>query len=121
MIVRIRFRSGPTVRERQLKNQHAALALASLLTPGAVMACVLAFWRLTADFKATGEFPITSGFFSHWQVWLGGAALLQFCAITLNRYGNSKPVIHKTVEEPVGQSLSPAEPACSTVAARHTL
>ena len=100
MIVRIRFHSGPTLRQKQRKNQHAVLALASLLTPAAVMASVLAFWRLAADFNATGQFPITSGFFSHWQVWLAGAALLQFCAITLNRYGNSKPVIHKTVEEP---------------------
>jgi hypothetical protein len=100
MIVRIRFRSGPAIRQKPRKNQHLALGLASLLTPAAVMACVLAFWRLTADFNATGQFPITSGLFSHWQVWLGSAALVQFCAITLNRYGNSKQVIHKTVEDP---------------------
>lgn len=64
------------------------------------MTCVLAFWRLTADFKVTNEFPITSGFFSHWQVWLVSAAILQVCAIILNRYGKSEPVLPESVEEP---------------------
>jgi hypothetical protein len=116
MIVRIRFGHGPTVQQRQRKNKHVALALASLLTPAVVMTCVLAFWRLTADFKATGQFPITRGLFSHWQVWLGSAALLQLFAIALNRYGNSQPVIRKAVEEPQ-QKLVGEQP----VATRHTL
>jgi len=63
------------------------------------MSCVLALWRLTADFKATQEFAITTGFFSHWQVWLGAAAILQLCAIFLNRYGNAEPVLRKTGNE----------------------
>jgi hypothetical protein len=85
MIVRIRLDLRST--------QRAALALASLLTPAAVVGCVLALWRLTADFKATSEFPITSGLLSHWQVWLGGAAILQLCVIALNRYGKSERTI----------------------------
>src|SRR5574340_1841208 len=100
MRVRIRLSHGPRVRRKRRKNQHVALAVASLLTPAAVMACVLAIWRLTADFKVTNQFPITSGFFSHWQVWIVAAAVLQICAIVLNRYGNSEPVIQKTIEEP---------------------
>ena len=35
------------------------------------------------------SFAIPSGLLSHWQVWLGGAALLQFCAYALNRYGKT--------------------------------
>ena len=86
--------------QKRRKNQHVALAFASLLTPASVMACVLGFWRLAADVNVTGEFPIASGFFSHWHVWLAGAAILQLSAIVLNRYGNSEPTIRKTVEEP---------------------
>jgi hypothetical protein len=98
MLVRIRFGTGPNVRQKQRKNQHVALALAGLATPAAVMALALAFWRLAADLKITGEFPITEGFFSHWQIWLAVAALLQLAAIMLNRYGKAEAVLPKTVE-----------------------
>jgi hypothetical protein len=73
--------------------------MASLLTPAAVMACVLAFWRLAADLNATGQFPIPSGLFSHWQVWLTLAASLQFCATQLNRYGKPQAILPESVEE----------------------
>ena len=99
MIVRIRLGNGPKVRRNHRKNQHLALGLAALLTPAAVMAIVLAFWRLSADLRATGEFPISVGLFSHWQVWLAGAAILEFLAIILNRYGNAEPSLQKAVEE----------------------
>jgi hypothetical protein len=74
--------------------------MASLLTPAAVMACVLVFWRLGADLNATGQFPIPNGLFSHWQVWLTLAASLQFCATLLNRYGKSQVSLPKSVDEP---------------------
>jgi hypothetical protein len=32
------------------------------------------------------HFAISTGLFSHWQVWLGAAAALQLCAQLLNRY-----------------------------------
>ena len=99
MVVRIRLGEGPRVRQKRRKNQHVALAFAALLTPAAVMAFVLAFWRLTADFKAVGQFPIADGLFSHWQIWIAGAAILQVGAILLNRYGKSEPVLRKTVED----------------------
>ncbi len=100
MVVRIRLGSGTRVRQERRKNQHLALALAALLTPAAVMAFVLAFWRLAADLNATGQFPITGGLFSHWQVWIAVATLLQFGAILLNRYGKAEPVLRKAVKEP---------------------
>jgi hypothetical protein len=86
------------VRQKAHKNQHVALALASLLTPAAVMACVLTFWRLAADVNFTGQFPITDGLFSHWQVWLAVAAALQFISILLNRSGKTEAVLPETVE-----------------------
>src|SRR5579864_2446957 len=99
MIVRIRLSNGAKVRRNHRKNQHLALGVAALLTPAAVMAIVLAFWRLSADLRATGEFPISVGLFSHWQVWLTSAAILEFLAIILNRYGNAEPSLQKAVEE----------------------
>jgi hypothetical protein len=100
MLVRIRLSAGPKVSQKRRKNRHVALAMASLLTPAAVMAFVLGLWRLVSDLKVTNEFPITDGLFSHWQVWITMAAMLQFCALFLNRYGNSQVVIQKTGEKP---------------------
>jgi hypothetical protein len=88
------------VRQKRRKNQHVALAMASLLTPAAVMACVLTLWRLAADLSFTGQFPITDGLFSHWQVWLTVAATLQFSAILLNRYGKVEVVVPEAVDRP---------------------
>src|ERR1700730_6444138 len=98
MRVRIRLNAGPRVRQKRRKNQHVALAMASLLTPMAVMACVLAFWRLAADLNAAGRFPIPSGLFSHWQVWVTLAASLQFCATLLNRYGKPQAILPESVD-----------------------
>jgi len=87
MVVRIRFGRGQVIHRGRRKNQRLALALGSLLTPAAVMASVLGLWRLAADMKWAGAFAITTGLFSHWQVWLGCAAVLQWIAWSLNRYG----------------------------------
>jgi len=99
MIVRIRLSNGSRVRRNHRKNQHLALGLAALLTPVAVMGIVLALWRLSADLRATAQFPISAGIFSHWQVWLTAAGILEFLAIILNRYGNAEPTLQKAVEE----------------------
>jgi hypothetical protein len=63
--------------------------MASLLTPASLMAFALAFWRIAADLKWAGEFAIVHGMFSHWQVWIAMALLLQGGAILLNRYGSA--------------------------------
>jgi len=89
MVVRIRFGRGHKVGKTRRKNQRFALAVAALLTPAAFAASVLALWRVAADLSWTGSFAITTGMFSHWQVWIGVAAALQFCAHLLNRYGKS--------------------------------
>ncbi len=87
MIVRLRIGWGPRVEAKRGRVRRGALAAASLLTPAAVMACALAVWRLGADMQWTGEFAISEGLFSHWQVWIAMAAALEVCAIALNRYG----------------------------------
>jgi hypothetical protein len=88
MIVRIRFDPGPHVL-RGLRNRRAALAMASLLVPVAVMTSVLGIWRLAADLKMAGDFAIANGVFSHWQVWIASALVLAFLSRLLNRYGRS--------------------------------
>lgn len=98
MIVRIRFGVGPKVRNKRRKNQHVALAIAALITPAGVMALVLAFWRLAADLNFTGQFPITGGLFSHWQIWMIAGVAVHACAILLNRYGNSENDFQNTVD-----------------------
>jgi hypothetical protein len=87
MVVRIRFGKGPKVSRKRGKNQRVALAVAALLTPAALTACVLALWRIAADLNWSNSFAIPTGIFSHWQVWLGAAAGLQLCSRVLNRYG----------------------------------
>ena len=87
MLVRIRFGRGQPLYRGKGKNRRLALALGALLTPAAVMASVLGLWRLAADMKWTGEFGISSGLFSHWQVWFASAVALQGGASALNRYG----------------------------------
>jgi hypothetical protein len=78
---------GSKIDRRRGKQRRVALAAAAMLTPVAAMFSVLAFWRIAADLNWTNSFAIPSGLFSHWQVWLGGAVLLQACSHFLNRYG----------------------------------
>jgi len=87
MVVRIRLGKGPKRGARRAQDSRLAQGVAALLTPAALMAAALGVWGIAADFQWTGSFAISSGLFSHWQVWLGGAALLQLCAFVLNRYG----------------------------------
>jgi hypothetical protein len=82
---------------------NTAAALASIpsridasLTPAAIIALALGLWRLTTDLGITGWFPISSGFFSHWQAWIALAIALKFVAATfVSRFGLS----HKTREQ----------------------
>jgi len=89
MVVRIRFGKSSKLGRKRQKDRRLALVLAVLLPPSALAAGVLAFWRIAADLKWANSFAISSGIFSHWQVWLGAAVALQMCARALNRYGRS--------------------------------
>ena len=87
MVVRIRFGKRHKLVRKRGGNRKFALAAAALLTPAAVMAAVLAMWRIAADMNWASRFAISTGFFSHWQVWLAAAVLLQLCSRVLNHYG----------------------------------
>src|SRR5205085_8784128 len=99
MIVRIRLQCGPRIQRHKRKNQHVALAVATLLNPVAVTACALAVWRLAADLGTARQFAIPNGLFSHWQVWVGIVAGLKLAAMLLNRYGNSEPVLRNSEQK----------------------
>jgi hypothetical protein len=81
----------PTVRVREaiLKQRRYAPILGFLMTPFALTGYVLAFWRLGADLNWLGEFFITNGLLSRWQVWLAIAIATQIAANQLNRFGGS--------------------------------
>ena len=88
MVVRIRFAKGPKLGSRRNeRSKTTALVLAALLSPAALVATVLALWRIAADLNVTNSFAIPSGLFSHWQVWLAAAAVLQLCSRVLTRWG----------------------------------
>jgi hypothetical protein len=87
MVIRIRFGAGPKVATGRRKNRRAAQVLAVALTPLAAMALAMACWGIASYLDWTSSFVIPSGLFSHWQVWLGAAGVLQLCSRVLNRYG----------------------------------
>ena len=90
MLVRIRFGKPLKVGKQKGKHRKFALALGAIMTPAALMALVLAAWRIAADLNWTKSFAIPSGPFSHWQVWLGASALLQLGSRVLNRYASKE-------------------------------
>jgi len=64
-------------------SEAALNVLPALLTPAAVTALVLGLWRVSADLGWTENFIIANGFFSHWQVWIALAGVLQLAAASL--------------------------------------
>ena len=87
MVVRIRFRRGPKLGRKRRANKRLALVVGALLPPLALASGALAAWRIAADLKLAGSFAISSGFFSHWHVWMIGSVVLAVCSHALNRYG----------------------------------
>lgn len=98
MVVRIRVRPA---RVRITGWRGLALAASSLLTPAVAAALALAIWRLGEDLKLMGHFFIREGLFSHWQVWLLLAILLQFLSSALARFGQARgsPDTSRPLEE----------------------
>ena len=66
----------------RLGRDFASL-LAVFLTPAAMLALVFGLWRVSADLGWTESFVISSGLFSHWQVWMALAIALKLTASSL--------------------------------------
>jgi len=56
-----------------------------LLSPVALIAAVMAFWRFGADAGWTDTFVVSDGLMSHWQVWLAMAIGIQWMSMRLDR------------------------------------
>jgi len=57
--------------------------LVALLTPAALVALAMGLWRVSADLDWASAFPITAGFFSHWQVWIALSVALKILSSSL--------------------------------------
>jgi hypothetical protein len=68
---------------RQVFDHQLANLLITMLTPASMLALVFGLWRVSADLGWTEDFVITSGLFSHWQVWIALALALKFAGTSL--------------------------------------
>jgi hypothetical protein len=74
---------------RTIAPREFVRSLTSLVSPIAFTAYVMAAWRLGADMNWLGEFVISQGLLSRWQVWLALAVAAQICAQQLSRAWNT--------------------------------
>ena len=86
MVVKDPLRAGPVVTRRKGKNSRIATLAASLLTMVSISCAALGMWRVGTDLDWAGDFVFPDGFLSHWQVWIGAAAAVQYVAWRLTRY-----------------------------------
>jgi hypothetical protein len=70
----------PALENTEAAYQEASGLAAFLLQPLSVLAMTLGLWRLTSDLDWTSSFPIASGLFSHWIVWIALAIGLHVSA-----------------------------------------
>jgi hypothetical protein len=89
MVVKIRFGRGPVVTSRKGKNSRAANLAGSCLTLVSLGCASLGLWRLGTDLDWAGNFFISTGLLSHWQVWIGIAVATQYMSWRLVRYAGS--------------------------------
>ncbi len=73
-------------RTTQVSQRAANIGVALLVAPAAFTAFIIGFWRLGQDMGWTGEFFISEGLFSHWQVWIA----LSFGLVVLGKKLQSK-------------------------------
>ncbi len=85
MLVPRTYAFEPAVRKFIVQPRRYAPVVSYLMTPVALVAYLLAVWRLGADLNWVGEFFISEGLLSRWQVWLALAIATQLVAKELNR------------------------------------
>ena len=85
MVIRFESEVQAAFHKAVKSNQELGRLLRFLVNPVALAAYVLAGWRLGADMNWTGEFFISSGLLSHWQVWLALGIGIQVGGSYLNR------------------------------------
>jgi hypothetical protein len=93
MLVPRTYAFEPAVRRLIVQPRRYAPVVSYLMTPVALVAYVLAFWRLGADLNWLGEFFISQGLLSRWQVWLALAIATQLIAKELNRLAHRNDAV----------------------------
>jgi hypothetical protein len=78
----VRFASALATATVSLGRQLPDI-LVALLTPAALVALAMGLWRVSADLDWASAFPITAGFFSHWQVWIALSVALKILSSSL--------------------------------------
>src|SRR5271163_4162315 len=71
----------------QILGQLANI-LVALLTPAALVALVFGVWRVCMDLVWAGAFPVSGGFFSHWQVLIALSIGLKMLSSMLIAWGS---------------------------------
>lgn len=99
------------VSRRKGKNGRIATLAASLLTLVSICLLSLGIWRLLQDLDMAGNFIYSDGIFSHWQVWLAGAAVVQYLGWRLTQYAK------KAREEAEAAPEDPEKETSSRIAA----
>ena len=112
MVVKVRFARGPMVSRRKGKNSRIATLAASLLTMVSLSCAALGLWRVGADLDWAGGFVFSDGFLSHWQVWIGAAAAVQYAAWRLTRYAR---LVGRQQSEETSQQESETKRAVANV------
>lgn len=113
MIVRIRVKQGPAIQPRIPASEahpdanivpleDIAATAAGVLGPAAVLAAVMALWRIAADLHVAGPFFLTEGVLSHWQPWFVLAALLQVNVVWLRRWSRRHQNVYQMSSQPMG-------------------
>lgn len=81
---------SPVATRFNAEAQEVAPVMAYLTTPVAVVAYVLALWRLGADLNWAREFFVSEGLLSRWQVWLAIAIATQLLGNQFTRMSRPK-------------------------------
>lgn len=113
MKVRILMKQGPSIQPREpglaahpdanvVPMEEIAGTAAEVLGPAAVLAAVMALWRIGADLHVTGPFFLTEGVMSHWQIWFVIAAALQVKGVWLRRWSRRAAAHHQMSSQPMG-------------------
>jgi hypothetical protein len=93
MLVPQTYAFEPAMRKLIQRPRRLAPVVSYLMAPVALVGYMLAFWRLGADLNLVGEFFISQGLLSRWQVWLVLAILTQVAAKELNRLAHSEETV----------------------------
>jgi hypothetical protein len=69
------------------KNQRLAAAAGVLLAPFALLAAIVAIWRIANEMQLASHFLFENGALAHWAIWAAAAVVLGVASHRLNRYG----------------------------------